>query len=127
MLTRIDVEAILAEIGYKDWEVRLGWDDGHWEGSACAGDLYWVDGTDNWIQVRFHDKGKLQSCRKWRLSVHMTTSEVVQTVFAAIKAAEEHETREKFLYKGVNIFGPHFSVDQLAEALHAGDLGLDVR
>jgi hypothetical protein len=51
--------------------------------------------------------------RKWRLSEHMTKSEIVQTALAAVLAAEEHETREQFRYKGRAIFGPHFDVDGL--------------
>ena len=53
--------------------------------------------------------------RKWKLSRHMTKSEVVQTCLMAILAAEEHETRELFTYKGKAIFAPHFDVEQLVE------------
>ena len=51
--------------------------------------------------------------RKWRLSVHMTKSEIVQTALMAVLAAVEHEARERFLYKGKPIFGPHHDVDAL--------------
>lgn len=51
--------------------------------------------------------------RKWKLSRHMTNSEVVQTAFMATMAAVEHETREQFLYKGQPIFDPHYDIEQL--------------
>ncbi len=51
--------------------------------------------------------------RKWRLSEHMTASELVQTAFAAALHFEEHELREIFLYRGQSVFGPHFDVDDL--------------
>lgn len=51
--------------------------------------------------------------RKWRLSPHMTKSEVVQTAFAALMAAVEHEAREQFLYMDRAIFHPHYDVDRL--------------
>lgn len=60
--------------------------------------------------------------RKWRLSTHMTRSELVQTVFLAIKTWEEHELREAFLYRGKAIFGPHLDAEvlvQIAEKLDA--------
>lgn len=51
--------------------------------------------------------------RKWRLSPFMTDGEVVQTAFMAIMAANEHETREKFLYRGVTVFDPHYNIEKL--------------
>lgn len=53
--------------------------------------------------------------RKWRLSVHMTPSEVVQTAFKAVLTALEHEARENFKYRGVSIFDPHYDVERLVE------------
>jgi hypothetical protein len=51
--------------------------------------------------------------RKWRLSEHMTTSEIVQTALMAVLAAEEHEARERFLFDGRPIFGPHLNCERL--------------
>jgi hypothetical protein len=53
--------------------------------------------------------------RKWRLSAHMTPSEVVQTAFKAVLTAVEHETRENFKYRDVSIFDPHYDVERLVE------------
>lgn len=63
--------------------------------------------------------------RKWRLSWHMTKSEVVQTALMATLAAVEHETREQFLYKGQPIFDPHYDVEDL-HLLRAANM-LDAR
>jgi hypothetical protein len=54
-----------------------------------------------------------QTTRKWLLSPFMTDSEIVQTAFKMILTAQEHETREKFLYEGVPVYGPHFDVNDL--------------
>lgn len=69
-----------------------------------------------YLQVSFLDKqSKELRGRKWRLSEHMTKSELVQTALMAVLAAEEHEAREAFKYRGAAIFGPHFDVDALHE------------
>jgi len=67
--------------------------------SSCA-----VDGE----QAEWH-------CRKWYLSPYMLESEVVKTAFAAALAGEEHETREKFVYKDVAPFNPHISLEVMIE------------
>jgi hypothetical protein len=66
--------------------------------------------------------------RKWRLSEHMTKSEVIQTALMAVLAWEEHEAREAFRYKGRAVFSPHYDVD-LLQKLHRlnGDGVFDVR
>lgn len=59
--------------------------------------------------------------RKWRLSPHMTRSEVVQTALMAVLAASEHEARERFRYRDRPIFAPHFNVDRLVELCEEPD------
>lgn len=61
--------------------------------------------------------------RKWLLSYHMANTEIVRTVFKAIKAAMEHELCEKFTYKGARIYDPHVDVEALVEICER----LDVR
>jgi hypothetical protein len=51
--------------------------------------------------------------RKWLLSPHMTDGEIVQTAFLAVLTALEHEARERFKYRGVSIFDPHYDVEEL--------------
>lgn len=53
--------------------------------------------------------------RKWLLSEHMVTTEIVHTALKAVLAYHEHEIREKFRYRGEAIFNPHMSVHQLVE------------
>ena len=53
--------------------------------------------------------------RKWRLSPHMTDSEIVQTALKAVLTAYEHEIRELFKYRDVPIFDPHYDVEKLVE------------
>lgn len=76
-----------------------------------------------WLQVCFMARDNAlpgvmpreQGGRKWKLSEHMTKSEVVRTMFIAVMTAIEHETRELFTYRGEAIFGPHVDVDALVE------------
>jgi len=56
---------------------------------------------------------RMQKGRKWRISQHMTLSEIVQTALMACLAFEEHEVRERFTYCDAAIFSPHFDSDDL--------------
>jgi len=60
-------------------------------------------------------KPYLSKGRKWKWSQHMTKSEVVTTALKAVLQYEEQEAREKFKYKGLSIFDPNYSVDELWE------------
>ncbi len=75
-----------------------------------------------YLQIVFYDDGQEQKCRKWFLSPHMGTDEIVRTAWKAILAAEEHEAAEKFLYRGQAIFNPHFDPDALAEFAENGNI-----
>jgi hypothetical protein len=57
--------------------------------------------------------------RKWHISNGASRSDIVRTAFQAVAAWQEHEAREKFLYRGVPVFGPHGDVDDLADLLGA--------
>lgn len=90
---------LLSQIEYKDWRFVLG-----------------NTGSHQFLQIRFlaadAHTGELaeQSSRKYLLSEHMTDSEFVQTVFLAVKIAEEHEIRETFKFRDGTPFAPHFDV-----------------
>lgn len=56
-----------------------------------------------------------QTTRKWRISSHMTKSEIVQTILKCALTSQEHRVREHFKYKGELVYGPHFDVDALWE------------
>jgi hypothetical protein len=57
-----------------------------------------------------------QYTRKWKLSIHMTKSELIQTAFKCALTSAEHRCREHFRYKGSAVYSPHYDVDEL-EAL----------
>jgi hypothetical protein len=65
--------------------------------------------------------------RKYVLSSHMTTSEVVQTAFMAVKQFQEHELRESFRYRGELVFNPHLDLDELADEMDRGHIPESVR
>lgn len=113
------IESILRDIKYKDWEFRLN------EDAGCMT-----------LQVEFaapdlddmHERRIIRHRgRKWRLSYHMTKSEIVQTALMAVLAAEEHEAREQFKYRGRAVFGPHFDVDDLVKLYVDGQIREDKR
>jgi len=68
-----------------------------------------------------------QKCRKWSLSFHMTTTEIVYTALKAVQAAEDHETREFFKYKNVRIANPHFSVEDIVSMVNCHNLNEESR
>jgi hypothetical protein len=57
--------------------------------------------------------------RKWHIASRASRSDIVRTAFKAVAAWQEHEAREKFLYRGVPVFGPHSDVDVLADLIDA--------
>ena len=102
MLNIEDFVLILEDIAYPGYEIGVhGGDDAIYLQAryqeACV-----VTGIVEW-----------QYTRKWRLSPHMTKSEIVQTALKCILTSAEHRVREHFRYKGQLIFGPHFDVDAL--------------
>lgn len=65
--------------------------------------------------------------RWWRLSEHMTDGEIVQTAFKAVLTALEHEARERFTYKGVSVFDPHYDIEALVALRTSSGGGLKER
>lgn len=51
--------------------------------------------------------------RKWFVPRDAADGEVVRTAFKAVQTWQEHETRERFRYRGVPVFGPHADVESL--------------
>lgn len=91
---------VVKQISYKDtWRILLG-------SKSASGAMITA-----YIQVVL--PGGQWRGRKWLISEHMTEGEIVQTCLMAFLAAEEHEAREAFTYKGKTIFGPHLSIDNL--------------
>jgi hypothetical protein len=52
--------------------------------------------------------------RRWPIDPLATPGEVVQTALKAVLTWEEHESRERFHYRGQQVFGPHLDVEALA-------------
>lgn len=116
MKTIQEIAEVFKKITYKkDWKIRL------------------VTEERPYIQVEFLGEDvetgsvELQKGRKWYLSYHMTTTELVYTAFKAFQAAEDHEMREFFRYKNVRIVNPHFSVEDIVDMVNAKQLGEETR
>lgn len=62
---------------------------------------------------------------KFRVSWHMTKTELICTVFKAYQQAIDHELRELFKFNGLQIFDPHRSLEAMCAAA-AADL-IEVR
>lgn len=90
-----------------DWVDPEGTPDGYQNGSLVP--QPWLQIVDMDLPVEY------RSGRKWRLTQHMTESEVVGTAFAAYKAWLEHEMMESFRYCGVSVFNPHVSIQARVE------------
>lgn len=110
MQTLEDIQAILTNIRFLDREFRV----------LVKGDgflvqlLYWEADVNTGQHAR-------QTGRKWYVSPHATTSEVVQTALKACLTSMEHVVREHFLYKGVRVYGPHFDVEALVTLAKQGN------
>ena len=55
-----------------------------------------IVGSDNYAAKSTISQQKIVYGRKWRVEHELPTSEIIQTVFLAIKKAREHEVRELF-------------------------------
>jgi len=79
------------------------------------------DGGDDrtYLQATFMEpdivtgRNEEQFTRKWKLSPHMTKSELIQTAFKCALTSAEHRCREHFRYKGSAVYSPHYDVDEL--------------
>lgn len=118
-LTHLDrFRDVLGRVEYKDWRFRIGGESRR----------YWMQvefhapDTDADSDASGHVEPDVQRGRKWLLSEHMTESEIVQTAFTAVLAAEEHECRELFRVEGVAVLGPHFDLFALVALHRAGML-----
>ena len=104
MKTLADFRNVLSRVEYPGYRIVAHWD---------VGDDYYLQISCFEGICNVTKKPLVWTGRKWRLSKHMTDGEVVQTAFAAVMAANEHETREKFTYRGASIFDPHYDIEKL--------------
>jgi len=108
VLSMYGLKQLLAEVSYRDW-------------------LFHVEqlGGGFFLQVRFKAPDRPLHGRKWYVSSFATESEIVQTALLAVLTAEEHEARERFLFCGLAIYGPHLCARDLVEV--ATTRALDVK
>lgn len=89
--TRATVEKIICDIDYSErYPIFI---------SEEADQIYiqiGIIGFDNYLPLEKQDIQKLVYGRKWRVEPQLPTSEIIQTVFLALKKAREHEIRELF-------------------------------
>lgn len=104
MQTLSRVKEIIDRIRYKDWEFLV----------MEKGDGFLIQATFMGIDVET-GKVELQKCRKWYVSPHSCDSEIVRSVFLAVRQAEEHELCENFIYKGQQVYNPHLDMDMMAD------------
>ena len=108
MSTKEFIEFVLGQVKYKDWML-------HHEFKPGEAYLQWSFTAPDYTTPA--DPGAhLWFTRKYRLSMYMTESELVQTAFFAALQAEEHECREAFKYKGGAPFNPHININALLAA-----------
>ncbi|MFC3093942.1 hypothetical protein DRW07_10705 [Alteromonas sediminis] len=83
------IEKIVAECSFDDHFLFFVGED--------AGSLYLqvgIVGYDTYKREAKLGNKKIVYGRKWRVDLHTSTSEVIQTLFLAVKKAREHEVRE---------------------------------
>lgn len=93
--SRRSVEALLSRITYDPhFQVFVGE-----EASQDSPSLYiqiGIIGPDNYGLHTNRSRPKIVFGRRWRVEPNLPTSEIIQTVFLALKKAREHEIRERF-------------------------------
>ncbi len=103
----LNISKILDGIKYKDWKLKHKDDYIQWT---------WTDTCSK------TGEQKPWSGRKWKLSEHMTESELVGTAFLALNTALEHEAREFFRYNDKIVFNPHISIHVLQTVCDEEDI-----
>ncbi len=108
------VEELICDIDYDEKYVVFA--------SQDAGGIYiqvGVVGHDNYQTNSSRSELKLLFGRKWRVEPELPTSEVIQTVFLALKKSREHEVRELFKlstnHSTTTPFNSHVDLPLMAE------------
>ncbi len=96
-----DVKRIVAQCKFRDRKLKV----------APMGD------NGCYIQVQYMeaciDTGEmeLQKARKWYTSFYSTDTEVVETVFKALRVSNDHVLKEHFPFQGRRVYSPHFDIE----------------
>lgn len=115
---RAVVEFILSQVRFEPSCLDMGW---QWEVQEVSGlaELVQPGGLGWLVRCSFQrpDRGTGVVTRGygrwWFIGAGTTESGVVKTAYAAARMNIEHELMEAFRYRGVRIFDPHHTVDQL--------------
>jgi hypothetical protein len=116
------------KVRYKDWKFVIEQEDvfknGGWDIDLHLRAVWMA--PDN-----VTGKPEEQKSRWWRLSKHMTLTEIINTAFACCQMAEKHEFRENFNYKHDDQwtmpYNTHTYIEALAKASPIVDLRIDTR
>lgn len=106
-MSRDRLEAILADIEFKKGRFLLREIDNGFLIQLCCNEADVHSG---------HPQEFLG--RPWYVGNQATPSDVVKTALKAVLTWQEHEAREQFKYRGVQLFSPHVDIETLAD--HAG-------
>jgi hypothetical protein len=116
------------QVRYKDWKFVVEQEDvsrgGHWDIDLHLRAVWMA--PDNVTGAMEEQKS-----RWWRLSKHMTLTEIINTAFACCQMAEKHEFRENFNFKLAEQwtmpYNTHTHIEALAAASPIVDLRVDTR
>jgi len=124
MKTLPEIMEIVGQCEYLDWDIRLRLDGGIGEGAP--GYRPYVQIFGNGPNPKNNNEIEGWSGRKWFISPHMCTNEIVRTCYKAIHCAVLHEMNEMFLYKEQAVFTPHMDYDEIASIMKVRSL-IDAR
>jgi hypothetical protein len=97
--TRSEIQSIISAVQFMDREFRL----------LEKGDGYLLQLSYREPDVETGEMA-LHRARKWYVSPWMTETEIVETAFKACRVSSDHVLKEHFLYKGRQVYSPHFDV-----------------
>lgn len=114
MKTTADLRAVLDGVGFRPSCVNMGWAWEIEEIPAAGGVKGWLVNTtfqrpDTHTGVIGTGRGR----KEW-IPLGTTESGVVKTAWLLAELIVRHELMEAFLYRGVRIFDPHHTVEELS-------------
>lgn len=110
-----EIQRIVDNCEFLDWDVRLRLDHELPEDDSAFRPYVQIFGHGP--NPKNNMEEEKWSGRKWFISPHMCTNEIVRTCYKAIHCAVLHEMNEMFLYKGQAVFTPHMDYDEIAKIM----------
>lgn len=112
-----EIDNLIRSISYKPgWSIHYG-KDKEFDHSRTYLQVTVSETAEASMDSRPPHTRKAWKGAKHYLSPHMCRQEIIGVAFGAIRAAEDHEMREWFRYRGVSIYNPHLDPDFLADAI----------